>query len=59
MIMFLSVSDENPTILVKFLELIWRRTKRNDTLLLRKHFFLKNNTFIFISLKKDKVQYFP
>lgn len=40
---------------LSFFKIIWSRM----TLLLRKHIFLMNNTFIFISLKKDNVQYFP
>lgn len=54
MLMFLSVSDGIPTIISKILWTEFEAEQRKTTkiLLLRKHIFLKNNTFIFICLRK-------
>lgn len=59
MLMVLSVSDTIPTAISKILwnELEAEQSKTRKDLWLRKHYFLKNNA-IFISLKKDNVQYF-
>lgn len=58
MLMALSVSDTIPTPISKILwnELEAEQSKRRRDLWLRKHCFLKN--IIFISLRKDNVQYF-